>query len=172
MVTTNESRAALRTEIEALEKRARSLKTKKAQIKAWDAVHRVRHQLCGEYHELAEIFEGKETTCTILWFRPDDGDGMAKVDLGDQSKTIYFHACNDVKAKSWYAESSCITYESGQVVKAILKVRASSDGLDFSIGQIRGGKVDEVKYKELCKNKNRPFFKYPKAKGVTGLFAA
>jgi hypothetical protein len=169
MATTNESRMVLRNELTTLEKRAYSLKTKKARITAFEKVREVRRSLHNEYAELAEQYDGKEVIATVNWSRPD-GDGYVTVEGIDRS--IPFYSCNDVKAKSWYSEFACITYEKGQKIKAVLKTSVSSDGITFSLSKIRGGKIDHAEYKELCKNKNRAFFKYPKAKGVTGLFAA
>jgi hypothetical protein len=176
MTTTNESREALREELKTLEKRAYSLKTKKARIKAWEAVRVVKCNLSNEFHELAEQYEGRVVQFVVLCADSDGKTLMYNDTLGLKE---WAHNCNDVRSKSWYPEYSCIVYEKGQTVMATLSVTASSDGLDFSLTKIHGGRVDTELYKELCKNKNRAFFKYPNAKGVqkreailTGLFAA
>jgi hypothetical protein len=159
----------LKMKRDELEKRARSLKTKSAQLKAWDKVREVNRELYNAFSDMAEKYQGKEVVAEVVHSR-DSSDSLAHIiGLGVD---VWFSPTSDVKSKSWYNETSCITYEKGQKIKAKLRVDVSSEGLTFILTQVRGGKVDQVRYRELSKNKNLAFFKYPKAKGVTGLFAA
>jgi hypothetical protein len=42
--------------------------------------------------------------------------------------------------------------------------------ISIVVGKLTGGKVNEEKYQELCKDTKLAFFKYPES-GMSGLFA-
>jgi hypothetical protein len=75
--------------------------------------------------------------------------------------TIWGSIQNDIKSKSWYAETCCIEYVKGQSIKVQLKAKVNDCSIYIEAGKIEGGQVDEIKYAELCKRDDLAFFKRP-----------
>jgi hypothetical protein len=157
----------LKTLAEQYRAKARSLKTKKAQQKAYDKAREFEREafikLCDE-RDLYGQFSFKGTVRSV--WSGDDGL-VVETPYG----TMFLSPANDVLSKSWYAETSCIEYIVGQTVYVEATVEVNHDKLVLNIipGHITGGTVNETQYAELCQRDNLAFFKYPT--GMSGLFA-
>jgi hypothetical protein len=161
----------LRDQLNAAEQRARSLKTKKAQIKAWDKVREIRREILTKhlYPELAK-YRTHSVKGIVKRFHPGDDHYLVET---KEYGTMWLSPCADVLTKSWYDHTCCIEYVEGQIIVIECELEINHDKLQIFVqpGHVTGGFVNEVQYAELCKQDDLAFFKYPNSNGVTGLFA-
>jgi len=146
---------------------ARSLKTKKAQQKAYDKAREFEREafikLCNE-RDLYGQFSFK---ATVKHFRPGSDEYLVETPYG----SMWLSPTSDVLSKSWYAHTCCIEYVIGQTIHVEATIDVNHDRLELNIipGKVSGGTLNTEQYTELCKNDNLAFFKYPI--GMTGLFS-
>lgn len=167
-------KSQLKEALEVAKSKARSLKTKKAQAKAWAKVREIEHEILfgeGGLYEQAKPYAVHSVKGTVRRFYAGCEDVL--VDTTEYG-SMWVSICSDVLTKSWYPHTSCIEFTEGQEVVLEITIEVNSDRLCLNAvpGHISGGKVNEEQYAELCKNTNLAFFKYPNSNGVTGLFAS
>jgi len=157
----------LRTQLEAAQKRAYSLKTKKAQTKAFLVVRELRDQILNGLYEQSNKYAKHSVKATVRVAYSGD-DSLFDTEYG----SFWISPANDELTKSWYEHTSCIEYTEGQSVVIEFDVEVDSDRLCiYRIPKrVYGGRVNEAQYAELCKRDDLAFFKYPNSTGVTGLF--
>jgi hypothetical protein len=160
---------ALKEQISAAKTKARTLKTRKAQDKAWKTVQELEHQALTILYAQRDAFRTHSVKAKVRWFHACDD----YVSLFTPYGTQYGSPTSDVVSKSWYGSACCVEYTEGQEVIVELEVEVDSERLCLQVipKRIYGGKLNEVQYAELCKNPNLAFFKYPGTDEVTGLFA-
>jgi hypothetical protein len=125
---------------------------------AWYYRHRAEDELQAKYHE-------KKFTAKVNWMRPGDGEGWVTILETGDSLPIY--ACNIKGTKTWYPETACVYYETGQVVDVECKVFAG--GQVFVCG-LTPGYFDADKWARL--DQKRLAFKCDdNGNAINGLFA-
>lgn len=161
--------AELKTQIQAAQDRARSLKTKAAQAKAYAKVRELRSQALDLLYGQRDAFARMSVKGTVLWFHA--GDDYVRIETPYGS--LLANPTSDEVSKSWYGHTCCVEYTAGQTVILELEVDVDSDRLCLKLipKRILGGTLNEEQYAELCKRDDLAFFKYPGSTGVTGLFA-
>ncbi len=164
----------LRAQLKIAKDRAYSLKTKKAQTKAWAHVHRIEREILDIMYIEARKYATHSVRGTVI---SDNSHCMSEYIMIETAEygIIHAHPQNDVLSKSWYARTCCVEYKRGQTVVVEIDVDVNSDGrngpfLEVIPKRMSGGVLNESKYAELCKRDDLAFFKYPNANSVTGLF--
>lgn len=160
---------SLKEELSTLAKRARSLKTKKAQSKAWDAVRAVDREIFLMLCEQRNKYATYSLRGTVERFT--DGDRDVFVRMSDGS-TSWISPTSDAVSKSWYEHTCCVSYIDGQQVVVEFEIDVDGDRhcLTRTPRRVHGGTLNEQKYAELCKRTDLAFFKYPT--GTSGLFSS
>lgn len=169
------STTELRAQFKAAKDRAYSLKTKKAQVKAWDKVREIKREIASLMYDAAKMYATHSVKGTVI---VDNSHCMSDYIMIETEEYGIIHAYpqNDVLSKSWYAHTCCVEFRKGQSVVVEIDIDVNTDGrngpyLEVIPKHLSGGTLNETKYAELCKQDNLAFFKYPNADGVTGLFA-
>lgn len=162
----------LREQISLAEQRARSLKTKKAQQRAWDKVRELKRELFKHLTERRDKYATFSVKGTVI---ADNSHCMAEHFGVDTPNGIFWISPTcDVLSKSWYASTCCIEYVKGQEVIIEMDVdinwQSTADRLCAYPKRVYGGLLNEEKYAELCKRGNLAFFKYLDGH-MSGLFA-
>ncbi len=159
----------LKESLAAAESKARSLKTKKAQTKAWNVVRELRHEILMLLYGQRDAFQTHSVKATVRWFHAGDDHVCISTPYG----TLYASPTSDAISKSWYGHTCCVEYTEGQELIVEIDVDVDSDRLCLEVipKRIYGGKLNESQYAELCKRTDLAFFKYPNG-GMTGLFAS
>lgn len=156
----------LREEIKLAETKARNLKTKKAQSKAWDKVRELEHKLFIELCDLRDTYSTFSFKATVI---SDNKHSMADdIMVKSPFGTLHLSPTNDVESKSWYPQTCCVEYTNNQTVIVEVTVDVVDLKLQLFPKQLIGGTLNTSKYEELCKKDDLAFFKYPT--GMTGLF--
>ncbi len=156
----------LKNQAEQLRTKARSLKTKKAQSKAYDSARELENQawikLCDERNKYGKF----SFKAVVNHFSAGSENYLVDTPYGH----MWLSPTADILSKSWYAHTCCIEYTKGQTVVVEASIDVNSDRLSLEVvpGKVTGGTVNETKYLELCQRDNLAFFKYPA--GITGLF--
>jgi hypothetical protein len=163
----------LKEQLKAAKDRAYSLKTKKAQRKAWDRVRDIEREILfgsGGLFEQANVYATHSVKGVVKRFYAGCSDVLIET---KEYGNLWVNIANDVEAKSWYDHTCCIEYTEGQTVIVECTIEVDSDRLCLYVqaGHVTGGRVNETQYAELCKRDDLAFFKYPNLNGVTGLFS-
>jgi hypothetical protein len=161
---------SLREQIKAARQRAYSLKTKKAQRKAWDKVHELERELFRLLCEQRDRYARFSVKGTVI---SDNSHCMSDTFGVDTPNGIFWVSptCDEL-SKSWYSSTCCVEYSKGQEVIIEMEVDVNHDRLTLHAypKRVYGGILNETKYAELCKKGNLAFFKYPDGH-MSGLFA-
>src|SRR5271154_1152614 len=106
---------AIKEQIKAAEQRARSLKTKSAQTKAWKVVHELKHELFMLLAEERNKYATHSVKGTVIG---DNSHCMSDYIMVKTEAYGILHASptSDVLSKSWYAHTCCVEYSQGQEV--------------------------------------------------------
>lgn len=153
----------LKQKIKDARTKAYSLKTKKAKDKQFLIIRELTRLLNEALLEAIEPYLGARHKATVLM---NGTDVLAKSEFG----TIQLYAINDVKSKSWYDTTCCVSFKEGDVVTfEIMHPHATDGQLHWIAGKIEGGHFDQQKYDELCKRDDLAFFKKPDG-SRSGLF--
>jgi hypothetical protein len=160
----------LKSKLEAATERAHSLKTKKAQTKAWNVVREIRHEILMLLYAARDTYAPYSMQGTVRWFHA--GDDHVCIRLSDNSST-YANPMSDAVSKSWYGHTCCVEYTAGQAVVVEFEVDVDSDRLCLVRipKRIYGGTLNEAQFAELDKRTDLAFFKHSSG-GMTGLFAS
>lgn len=159
---------ALKDSLKVAETRARSLKTKKAQAKAWEAYREIKREifrlLCDERNKFAR----HSVKGIVKTFSAGNDHFLVETPYG----SMWVSPTGDALTKSWYAHTCCIEYTVGQEIIIEIEIDLADDGMRLGSfpKRIHGGTVNESQYGELCKKGNLAFFKYPEGH-MSGLFA-
>lgn len=154
---------SLKIKRQELVDRARSLKTKKAQSRAWRLVSDIEREMHDLVQSHAELVDGTTITGEV---RTSGYEVMVRTAIGN----IMVYGCNDVLSKSWYSETCCVSYERGQQIEGeVFVTEVSWRGYSIGLKNVKGGSFDDARYLELSQNPNLAFFKYPT--GMSGLFS-
>lgn len=158
----------LKNQIKAEKDRAYSLKTKKAQSKAWTKIRDLEREAIIILYTEANKIQKHSVVGTVAFFR----DGQEFIIKTEQYGSLWVSPANDVLAKSWYEHTCCIEYTQGQEVSIEVTIDVDQDRLCLVVvpGKITGGRVNETQYAELCKRDDLAFFKYPTGQ-MSGLFS-
>lgn len=159
---------ALREQLKRAETKAYSLKTKKAQTKAWNLVRELKHNIWLKLCKERDSFEKHSIKGTVKSFRPGDDKLLVSTAYGN----MWCSPTSDENSKSWYGSTCCIEYKEGQEIVIEIDVDADYDRLClYTIPKrIYGGALNVEQYERLCKQGNLAFFKYPDGH-MSGLFA-
>lgn len=159
----------LKQAIRAESIRARGLKTKKAQQRAWDKVRSLEREVLGMLYEARSKYAPYSIKATVQYFH--DGDDHILTRTAD-GESCWISPTSDEVSKSWYGSTCCVSYSKGQDVVIEIEVDVDSDRLCLIHvpRRVRGGTLNEAKYAELCKRTDLAFFKYPS--GMSGLFSS
>jgi hypothetical protein len=165
------SMSTLKQKLNDAKTRAYSLKTKKAQTKAWATVREIEREILSHLYEARNKVARHSIKGTVMR-NSSASDDQIPVETAEYG-VIWLSPTTDENAKSWYAHTCCIEYSKGQELVIEMECDVSNDGLFLSVHPMesRGGTLNEIQYAELCKRDNLAFFKYPNSNGVTGLFA-
>lgn len=162
----------IKNQIKQLENEIRSLKTKSAQAKRRDKIRELKNKAIDQLHEQAKSY----ATHTIKGVVSYVDSYVDSYQTFLTAKTSYYdltlYPCNDELSKSWYVETCCVEYSKGQSITIEVDVEVDYDNLNLTLRPktIRGGKLNEAKYAQLCDQSNLAFFKYPT--GMSGLFSS
>lgn len=171
---------SIRTNIAELNKKAYSLKTKKAQAKIYDKIHLLERELFVLLSEVAEQknneLSGRKMTGIVKRDSKSSEDSVF-VYIAELNQSIFIDKCTDIASKSWHSNLSCLEYKENQEVELTIEYSVTRDFkrneiVIWDIKSLSGGIVDMVEYNRLCNNTQKySFFKYPNQNGVSGLFA-
>lgn len=116
-----------------------------------------------EENEFRKAHDGRRCKATIVSGGPRS-EMLAKVEGLPWLQPIY--ACNIEGKKTWYPETACVYYETGQVVDVELKVFS---GFQLFVCGLTPGILDEEHWNRI-KNQDLAFRCNEKGEAVTGLF--
>lgn len=159
----------LKEQIKAARSRAYSLKTKKAQTKAWAAVRELEREALTLLYAARDRYATQSIKGTVVRFTDSDDHVCVTTALG----TMWISPTSDAVSKSWYGQTCCVQYSNGQEIIIEIETDVNSDRLFLELipRRVFGGTLNEAKYTELCKRTNLAFFKYPNGH-MSGLFAS
>jgi hypothetical protein len=146
--------------------KARSLKTKKAQLKAYNLARDFERQAFGKLCDERDKYGKFSFKATVNHFNPKNEHYLVETPYG----SMWLSPTADILSKSWYSHTCCIEYTKEQIITVEAQIDANLDRLTLEIipGKVTGGTVNETQYAELCQRDDLAFFKYPT--GMTGLF--
>lgn len=154
------------TKIKELETKHYNLKTKTAKSKCKDKIDILKRDVNEILYNELNKYGPCSVKGKVLWV---DSDGSMYIET--VYGKLYSYVCSDVLSKSWYNNTCCIEYIVGQEVIVNLDFELGKDyTINIVVGKLVGGKVNEERYQELCKDTKLAFFKYPE-RGMSGLFA-
>ena len=156
----------LKIKAEEYRNKARSLKTKKAQNKAYAMAREIEHEVFIKLCDERDLYGQFSFKATVKSFHPHDEHYLVETPYG----SMWLSPTADILSKSWYSHTCCIEYTVGQtiIVNATIDVNIERLSLEIIPGKVTGGTLNIKQYEELCNNENLAFFKYPT--GMTGLF--
>ncbi len=157
----------LKAQAESYRMKARGLKTKAAQKKAYDKARELESQVFIELCNQRDQYGKFSFKAIVKHFNPGNEQYMVDTPYG----SMWLSPTQDVLSKSWYSGTCCIEYVEGQTIVVDAEIDINHDRLYLYIvpGKVVGGSVNQAQYAELCKQTNLAFFKYPT--GMSGFFA-
>ncbi len=161
----------LKTDYKTLCTKMATVKTQRSLNKVLDQKRCVSIQIRDILFEQCEELNKEYADLSITGVVKHVWDNCIVVELtvAGQKTTVMASKCNDVLSKSWYDETCCIDYTKGQNVTVKLNFEVTEHHISIAVKSINGGKVNQEKYEELCKNKHLAFFKYPESDFFSGL---
>jgi hypothetical protein len=169
----------LRDNIEEINKKAMSLKTKKAQLKAYDKIHTLERDLFILLRDIADSKNNKMNGRKIKAIVKRDSKSSEDdvfVFIPELSQSLFIGKNIDIASKSWHANLSCMEYKENQEIELEITYEVTRDFkqnqiVTYDVTKIHGGSIDMVEYSRLCNDSQKySFFKYPGQNGVSGLF--
>ncbi len=161
---------AKKLELEQLRTKAYSLKTKKAQDKAWFKVRELDREIWSHLiDERNNYYAQHSIKGTVTRFY----DGCEDVLVDTCYGPLWIPITADILTKSWYPGTCCVEYVAGQSIVIEIDVEVDSDRLCLYVvpKRVYGGTINASKYETLCGQNNLAFFKY-KNGHMSGLFAS
>lgn len=156
-------------QIQSAKDRARAFKSKSAQTKAWNKVYAFEHEAFDLLYAACDKYALYSIRGTVQHFHDGEQNVFVKLDDGT---TIWICPTNDVVSKSWYANTCCVSYKSGQNIIVEFEVNVDNDRLClYQIPKrVYGGTLNEIKFRELDRRTDLAFFKHSTG-GQSELFA-
>lgn len=115
--------------------------------------------------DFIKAHDGRRCKATIISGGRGSTEMLTKVEGLDWLQPIY--ACNIQGKRTWYPETACVYYETGQIVDVELKVFA---GGKLFVNGLTPGHLD-VEHWDRIKDQNLAFRCDEEGNAVTGLFA-
>lgn len=119
------------------------------------------------FSALRTKYHKKPLKATVRWFNPNSGIGTIIIEGAEDLPSFPIYACNIKGRKTWYPETACVSYETGEIVDIELDMHTRHS--IFVIG-ITPGKLDVAEWDRI-KDQNLAFRCDEDGKAINGLFA-